>query len=103
LQRDVSGIQSDINRLGRRDRELTEGLAAVASIAQPILLPGQNFAMRAGWGGFDDANAISFSAAGVVASNLLASGRGALVVDGGVGVGTNQGEVAGRAGLSFGW
>jgi trimeric autotransporter adhesin len=82
---------------------LNEGIAAVAALAQPILLPGQHFAMRAGWGGYDDANAIGLSAAGVVASNLLSQGRGTLTLDGGVGFGTSEGEVAGRAGASFGW
>ena len=100
---DVSNLQSQINGLGRRDRELTEGIAAVAALAQPMLLPGQHFAMRAGWGSYDDANAVGFSAAGVVASNLLSQGRGTLTLDGGVGFGTSQGEVAGRAGASFGW
>jgi trimeric autotransporter adhesin len=100
---DLAGLQSDIDALGRRDEELTEGLAAVAALAQPIILPGQTFAMRAGWGGFDDASAVGFTAAGVLAKNLVRPGYGTLVVDGGVGVGTNEGEVAGRAGLSFGW
>jgi trimeric autotransporter adhesin len=100
---DVAALQSDIDGLGRRDKQLTEGLAAVASLAQPVMLPGQHFAMRAGWGGFDDANALSFTMAGVVAKGLFRPGYGTLVVDGGVGVGTNEGEVAGRAGLSLGW
>jgi hypothetical protein len=52
---------------------------------------------------YDDANAVGFSAAGVVASNILSSGRGTLTLDGGVGFGTSEGEVAGRAGASFGW
>jgi hypothetical protein len=103
LQGDISNLQSKINRLGDRDRELTEGLAAVVSLAQPVLLPGQHFAMRAGWGGFDGSNAVGFSAAGVVANNLLRPGAGTLVLDGGVGVGTEEGEVVGRAGASFGW
>jgi trimeric autotransporter adhesin len=103
LQSDVAGLQTDINRLGRRDEDLTEGIATVASLAQPILLPGQHFAVRAGWGGFDDANAVGVSAAGVLATNLIRPGYGSLVVDGGVGIGTNQGEVSGRAGLNFGW
>ena len=72
---DVSRLQSQINRLGRRDKELTEGIATGASLAQPILVPGQHFAMRAGWGGYDDANAVGLSAAGVVANNLLGQGR----------------------------
>jgi len=100
---DVSGLQSQIDRLERRDNKLTEGIATVAALAQPMLLPGQHFAMRAGWGGYEDANAIGVSAAGVIASNLLNQGRGTLTLDGGVGFGTSEGEVAGRAGMSFGW
>jgi hypothetical protein len=102
-QGDISNLQSQIDHLGKRDQQLTEGIATVASLAQPILLPGQHFAMRAGWGGYDDASAVGFSAAGVVASNLLSNGRGTLTLDGGVGFGTSEGEVAGRAGASFGW
>jgi hypothetical protein len=100
---DVAGLQSQVNNLGRRDKELTEGIATVASLAQPILLPGQHFAMRAGWGGYDDSSAVGFSAAGVVAGNLLSQGRGTLTLDGGVGFGTSEGEVAGRAGATIGW
>jgi Resolvase, N terminal domain len=100
---DVSILQGQINSLARRDDKLAEGIAATVALAQPILLPGQHFAMRAGWGGYDDANAFGFSAAGVVAGNLLSQGRGTLTLDGGVGFGTDEGEVAGRAGASFGW
>ena len=100
---DISSLQSKINRLGDRDRELTEGIATVASLAQPILLPGQHFAVRAGWGGYDGASAVGFSAAGVVANNLLRQGSGTVTLDGGVGIGTDEGEVAGRAGATFGW
>lgn len=57
----------------------------------------------AGWGGYDDANAIGVSAVGVVASNLLSRGRGTLALDGGIVFGTSEGQVAGRAGMSFGW
>jgi hypothetical protein len=100
---DVAGLQSQINRLGKRDNELTEGLAAVVALAQPILDPGQSFGMTAAWGGFDDANAIGVSAAGVLARNLLRPGSGTLALFGGVGFGTSEGQVAGRAGMSFGW
>jgi hypothetical protein len=86
--------QKDVGRLN-------EGIAAVAALAQPILLPGQEFAMRAGWGAYDEANAVSFTAVGVVARNLLNQGRGTLTLD--VGFGTSEGQVAGRAGMSFGW
>jgi hypothetical protein len=102
-QSDVGALQSDINRLGRRDNELTDGLAAVASLAQPILRSGQSFGVTAAWGFYDDANAVGFSAAGVLADNLLRPGSGTLALFGGVGAGTSEGEVAGRAGVSFGW
>ena len=88
--------QKDVGRLN-------EGIAAVAALAQPILDPGQSFGMTPAWGGFDDANAVGVSAAGVLARNLLRPGSGTLALFGGVGFGTNEGQVAGRAGMSFGW
>jgi hypothetical protein len=100
---DVSALQGQIDKLDQRDRKLTEGLAVVASLAQPMMLAGQKFAMRGGWGGYGDANAVSFTAAGVLAQNVLRQGYGTLVVDGGVGFGTDEGETVSRAGLSFGW
>ena len=54
-------------------------------------------------GAYDDANAVSFTAPGVVGRNLLKPGRGTLTLDGGVGFGTSKGQVVGRAGASFGW
>jgi hypothetical protein len=100
---DVQGLQMQINRLDRRNDELTEGIASSAALAQPIFLPGQSFAMQVSWGNFDSANAFGVTAAGVVARNLLRPGGGALVLNGGVGVGTDQGVVTTRVGLGFGW
>jgi hypothetical protein len=88
---DVAGLQSQINRLGKRDDELTEGLAAVVALAQPILRSGQHFGVSAGWGGYADVSAIGFSAAGVLADNLLRPGSGTLALYGGLGVGTSEG------------
>jgi hypothetical protein len=102
-QSQVSGLSSRVDALGQRDNQLTEGIAVVASLAQPILPSGKQFAMRAGWGAYDGANALGFSAAGVVASNLLRPGAGVVILDGGLGVGADEGEVAGRAGLNFAW
>jgi len=101
---DVSGLQSQINHLVSRDNELAEGIATSVALAQPMLLPGQHFAMRAGWGGFDGANAVGLTAAGVLANNVLKPGYGTLVLDGGVGFGTDDSSVVtGRAGVSLGW
>jgi hypothetical protein len=99
----VSILQGQINSLARRDDKLAEGIAASVALAQPILRSGQHFGMTAGWGGYDSANAVGFSAAGVLADNLLRPGSGTLAVYGGIGVGTSEGEAAGRAGMSFGW
>lgn len=94
---DVSALQSQINNLARRDDKLTEGIAATVALAQPILRSGQHFGMTAGWGGYDNANAVGFSAAGVLADNLLRPGSGTLALYGGIGVGTGEGQAAGRA------
>jgi hypothetical protein len=75
----------------------------VASLAQPVLRSGQQFGVSAGWGGYSSANAVGFSAAGVLADNLFRPGSGTLALYGGVGVGAEEVEVAGRAGVSFGW
>jgi hypothetical protein len=99
----VANLQSQIKFFGDRDRELAEGIATSTALAQPILREGQRFGMTAGWGGFDSANAVGLAAAGVLADNLLRPGGGTLALYGGVGLGTNEGMVAGRAGLSFGW
>jgi hypothetical protein len=103
FDRFASRTETQIDRLARRDNKLAEGIAVVAALAQPVLLPGQHFAMRAGWGGYDSANAVAFSAAGVIADNLLRSGHGTLALDGGIGWGADEGEVVGRAGMNFGW
>jgi hypothetical protein len=102
LASDGGLIQSQINALGHRDRQLTDGIAIAVALAQPIFQPGQNFAVRAGWGNFDGGNAVAVTAAGVVGRGYLGPAS-SIVVDGGVGVSTDQGMVAGRAGLTFGW
>jgi trimeric autotransporter adhesin len=68
---DVSILQGQINSLARRDDKLAEGIAASVALAQPILRSGQHFGMTAGWGGYDSANAVGFSAAGVLADNYF--------------------------------
>jgi hypothetical protein len=100
---DIKNLQGQINTLGNRDRELTEGIATAAALTQPILRSGQHFGMTAGWGGFDRANAVAFSAAGIISDNVFRPGFGTIAVYGGVGVGTDEGVVTSRAGMSFGW
>jgi autotransporter adhesin len=103
LRGGINSLQGDINRLGNRDLELTEGIATAAALAQPVLRSGQHFGVTAGWGGFDNANAVAFSAAGILTDNMFRPGIGTLALYGGVGVGTDEGVVTSRAGVSFGW
>jgi len=98
----LSGLQSEVNQLGQRDKELASGIAISMALAQPILLNHQNFAMRAGWGNFDGTNALGFTGAGVITRGY-AGPNTSIVLDAGVGVGTDVNMVAGRAGLTFGW
>ncbi|MCC7253575.1 hypothetical protein [Hyphomicrobium sp.] len=92
---DIAGIQSQINGLIDRDDELAEGIAISLALDAPVLRNGQTFAMRGGWGNFEGSNAAGFTAAGALSQNV--------VVDAGVGWGTSQGTVAGKAGVTIGW
>ncbi len=79
-----------------------EGTAIALSLEQPIFLPGQSFAMRAGWGEFESQNAFGVSAAGVIARDVLGYGS-TVVVDAGIGAGSNYNTVAGKAGVTLGF
>ena len=78
-----------------------EGTAIALAISQPVFLPGQTFAVRGGWGGYEGQSAFGVSAAGVIAHNVIGYGS-TLALDGGIGVGSNNG-VAGKAGLTVGF
>jgi len=95
LQNQINGLQSDVRGLRERDEELAEGIAIALALDAPVLRSGQTFAMRGGWGNFDGFNAAGVTAAGALSSNV--------VVDAGVGWGTAQGTVAGKAGVTLGW
>lgn len=91
----IGGLQSDVKQLRDRDSELAEGIAISLALDAPVLRSGQTFALRGGYGNFDGASAAGFTAAGAVSSNV--------VVDAGVGFGTSDGTVAGKAGVTVGW
>lgn len=92
---DILALQSNVQDLQQRDEELAEGIAVSMAIDAPLLRSGQTFAMRGGWGNFDGTHAAGVSAAGAISQNV--------VVDAGVGWGTSQGTVAGKAGVTIGW
>ena len=92
---DISGLQSDVAHLRERDDELAEGIAISLALDAPVLRSGQTIAFRGGWGNFDGSNAAGVTAAGAISQNVA--------VDAGVGWGTSQGTVAGKAGMTIGW
>ena len=95
-------LQSQINNLDQRDDELAEGIAIALALDQPFFHAGQTFALNIGWGGYDGANAVGVTAAGIVDRGAFGP-TSTTTLHGGVGAGTGQGQVAGKAGLSFGW
>lgn len=98
----VTGLQSQIDGLGRRDKQLADGIALSMALAQPILLDRQTFAMRVGWGGFSGSNAVGISASGLVARNVAGTGS-SVVLDGGFGFAGDQAMKSGRVGVTFGF
>jgi trimeric autotransporter adhesin len=88
--------------VGKTRNQAFEGTAVALAISQPILLPGQTFAMRGGWGDFEGQNAAGFSAAGVIGRDWLGYGS-TVTVDAGVGVGTSFSGVGGKAGVTIGF
>ena len=77
-------------------------MALALAISQPIFLPGQDFAFRAGWGAFEGEHALGFSGAGVIGRGWFGAGSTA-ALDAGIGVGTEHNTVAGKAGITFGF
>ncbi len=74
----------------------TEGIAMAFALSGASLLPtDSSFALSLNYGHFDGSNAVAFGAAGRLDEGVYLSG--------GLGVGTDSGEVGGRAGLTFAW
>jgi trimeric autotransporter adhesin len=98
----VTALQSQINNLGQRDKQLAEGIATAAAMAQPILLSGQKFALRFGYGNFDGTSAAAVTAAGVL-NRGYAGPTSSIVLDAGLGISTESSTATGRAGVTLGW
>jgi hypothetical protein len=88
--------QSDISELNARIDQNAEGVAiALAMAGTPVVMPRERFAMSANWGTFEGSNGFAGALAVRVTDNIQ--------VNGGLGVGADQGSVGGRAGIRFGW
>ena len=71
-------------------RKAYEGTAIALAISQPVFAPGQTFAVRAGWGGYEEnQNAFGLSAAGIIGHGWF-GGNSTVALDGGIGFGENN-------------
>jgi trimeric autotransporter adhesin len=102
LATDGGYIFGKLNQLNTKVDKATEGVALALAISQPVFLPGQDFAFRAGWGAFEGQHAVGFSGAGVIGRGWFGPGSTA-VLDAGIGVGAEYNTVAGKAGITFGF
>ncbi|MEM9723861.1 MAG: hypothetical protein AAF909_00160 [Pseudomonadota bacterium] len=100
--RAIGQLQKDVQGLKERDDELAAGIAAALALENPTFMPGQDVAVRVGWGVFDGKAAIGLTAAGLVAEGF-AGDTSTAVVDLGFGSGFEGNSFAARGGLTVGW
>lgn len=93
-------VDSGLNAANRRIDKAYQGTAIALALSQPIFAPGQSWAVRAGWGGFEGQNAGGVSVAGIIGRDWFGAGT-TVAVDGGVGFADNV--VAGKAGVTIGF
>ncbi len=84
------GLQTQVTRAD-------EGVAMAMSMAGSggVLPECTNYAISANWGNFEGQNAVTFGGIARLKDNIF--------LNGGVGVGTNQGTVGGRFGVTYAW
>jgi trimeric autotransporter adhesin len=107
---DAAGnLASDGGETFKAIAKLRAGVALSLAATPAVLMHGEKFGVRVGWGTFNGANALGFSATGVLAENLV-SKHDRLTLDGGVGFGFGEfmsyrenAVVGGRAGLQLTW
>jgi trimeric autotransporter adhesin len=97
-----TGLSNLNNSLSHRIDKAFDGTAIALALSTPVFQPGQKFVIQGGWGNFEGANAVGFSAAGLLARNTFGPGS-TVTLSGGVGAGTNTGSLAGRGAVSIGW
>lgn len=98
---DLSVLQSQIDGLAPRDSELTESIAIMAALAQPILCRDSTSRCESDELRSTARMQLDFRPL-VSLRDLIQPGFGTVVLDGGIGVGMDHGGVVGRAGPSFG-
>ena len=98
----INSLKSDVAKLQDRDEELAAGIAAAVALDTPLFQPGQEFAVRFGWGAFDGKGALGVTAAGILDRGFMGE-RSTATLDLGVASGFEDNSVALRGGLTIGW
>lgn len=91
----MSGIEGRLDGFERKFDRQSDGIAIAMAMGAVALPADKSFALTGSVGYFNDTAAFGIGAVGQIAENWY--------VNGGVGVGTERGTVAGRAGLTFAW
>ena len=101
-------LASDGGSLYRETATIKAGAAIAMALSDPTIAFNQRFAIKMNWGGFDGANAIGFSAAGVLARGMLTR-EDSLTLSGAAAWGEasfngySKSTAGGRASLQFAW
>lgn len=92
----IAGINARLDDLGQRSNKAFAGVAmAFAMAGVPTVMPNQRFAVSMNWGTFEHQHGLALNAAVRVDNHVQ--------FNAGIGYGTNQSVVGGRAGFVVGW
>jgi hypothetical protein len=92
----IAGINARLNDLGTRSDKAFAGVAmAFAMAGTPTVLPNERVAFSFNWGNFQGQNGLALAGAVKLHEHIQLTG--------GIGYGTNQNLVGGRAGIRVGW
>ena len=91
----VTAIEGQLARMDRKFDRQSDGIAIAMALGAVALPADKTFALTGSVGYFDDTAAFGIGAVGQIADNWY--------LNGGIGVGTERGTVAGRAGLTYAW
>jgi hypothetical protein len=99
-------LATDGGQIFKRLDEGQSGVALAIAMANPDLTGNERFGMAANWGRFEDADALSVTAMGVLAHNLVTKGD-RVALAGGFGAGFDEGRgdtvYGGRLGMQWTW
>jgi hypothetical protein len=99
-------LATDGGQIFKRLDEGQSGVALAIAMANPDLTGNERFGMASNWGRFEDADALSVTAMGVLAHNLVTKGD-RVALAGGFGAGFDEGRgdtvYGGRLGMQWTW